>query len=440
MADLAQLYGQHIKQLQQKAEQIIERAGLDGLAIHSGQPHRQFLDDMDYPFKCNPHFKAWAPLINHPHCWLLIEPNCKPKLYFYQPVDFWHKVESLPEAFWVEHFEISFVKNPTEISSYLPYDLENYAYIGEHIDVAGLLGFKHFNPEDVMNYFHYHRVTKSEYEIACLEKANEIAVKGHQAASAAFFLSASEYEINQQYLAAINHTENEVPYTSIIALNEHSAILHYMALERKVPAKLHSFLIDAGANFNGYAADITRTYAHDSGTFEDMIEVMHKQQLELMQGIKAGVSFVDLHLQMHQRIANMLLEFGLSTGQPEDLIELGVTKAFFPHGLGHMLGLQVHDAGGFLHDDKGTFVSSPDDHPFLRCSRTLQANQVITIEPGLYIIDSLLNGLSENAKKAVNWQQVDLLKPFGGIRIEDNIVVTATGHQNLTRKFGLNDG
>ena len=151
--------------------------------------------------------------------------------------------------------------------------------------------------------------------------------------------------------------------------------------------------------------------------------------------MRPGVKYPDLHLQTHDRIAQMLMDFELAKGDVATLVESGVTSAFFPHGIGHMLGLQVHDMGGFSHDERGTHIPAPERHPFLRCTRTLAPNQVLTIEPGLYIIDSLLNDLPENAKQLINWQTVDELRPFGGIRIEDNVVVHQDRIENLTREF-----
>ena len=103
--------------------------------------------------------------------------------------------------------------------------------------------------------------------MVCLREANRLAVKGHQAAKTAFMAKKSEYDIQMDYLQAIKHTENEVPYGNIVALNENAAILHYTMLEQEAPTTFESFLIDAGANYNGYASDITRTYAYEDNEF-----------------------------------------------------------------------------------------------------------------------------------------------------------------------------
>jgi Xaa-Pro dipeptidase len=431
-------YSAHIDELQKRTLNVLERENLQGLVIHSGKDLRIFLDDMNYPFKVNAHFKAWLPILDTPNCWLLVNGKDKPVLVYYQPVDFWHKVTPLPQTYWNDFFEIRILTNPAEIDKLLPYDKQDYAYLGAHIEVAQALGFEQINPVGVLNYLHYHRAYKTAYELDCLRQANQLAVVAHTAAKEAFFAGGSEFEIQQAYLNAIGHGENQVPYGNIIALNENAAILHYTVLEREKPQQHHSFLIDAGASFNGYAADITRTYAFEENEFAELIKAMNELELALVDGLKPGISYVDLHLECHLKTAQLLAQFGFVNMTAEAMVESGVVSTFFPHGLGHHLGLQVHDMGGFMADERGTHIEPPEAHAFLRTTRKVEANQVFTIEPGLYFIDSLLANLasSEHAK-AVNWQKVDDFRKFGGIRIEDNIIVHTGHNENMTRDLKL---
>jgi Xaa-Pro dipeptidase len=111
-----------------------------------------------------------------------------------------------------------------------------------------------------------------------------------------------------------------------------------------------------------------------------------------------------------------------------------VSSAFFPHGIGHLIGLQVHDVGGFAESDRGGTIPKPDGHPFLRLTRTLEPGMVVTIEPGLYFIDLLLEELRDKGLgPSVDWERVAAFKPFGGVRIEDDVACTAGEPQNLTR-------
>ena len=373
-----------------------------------------------------------------PNCWLIINGKDKPQLIYYQPVDFWHKVVELSDSYWNEFFDIKVLTKATDVDQLLPYDKKGYAYIGAHIEVAKALGFDNINPEPLLNYLHFHRAYKTAYEQECMRQSNNIAVQGHKAAKAAFMQGKSEYDIQQAYLKATHHTDNETPYGNIVALNENASILHYTALNRDVPQVHKSFLLDAGANFNGYASDITRTYSFKNDKFAELIARMDKLMLTAVDGLKPGKSYVDLHLETYREIGQVLKEFDFINTDADTAVETGIISTFFPHGLGHHLGLQTHDVGGFMADERGTHVNAPDAHAFLRTSRVIEANQVFTIEPGLYFIDSLLSDLKASKHAdLVNWSAVETMKPFGGIRIEDNIIVHQSHNENMTRDSGL---
>ncbi|REL25100.1 Xaa-Pro dipeptidase [Thalassotalea euphylliae] len=438
MTNLANVYSDHINELQARARNVLNRENLEGLVIHSGKELKVFLDDNSYPFKVNPHFKHWLPLTNVTNSWLLINGNDKPVLVYYQPVDFWHKVETLQDDFWTPFFDIKVITNAAQVDALLPYDKANYAYLGEHIEVAKALGFEQINPDGALSYLHFHRAYKTPYEQALMRLSNERAVAGHVAAKAAFMAGESEFEIQRAYLQATSHTDSETPYGNIVALNENAAILHYTALERDKPAQHRSFLIDAGANYHGYASDITRTYAFEQNDFAELIARMDKLMLNAVDGLKPGKSYVELHCETYLDIGRVLAEFNIINCSAEVAAEQGIVSTFFPHGLGHHLGLQVHDVGGFMADERGTHIDSPAKHPFLRTSRAVEAGQVFTIEPGLYFIDSLLGELKAGEHShAVNWAQVEKFKPFGGIRIEDNIIVHQSHNENMTRDLDL---
>ncbi len=438
MTDLSNHYPAHIAELQRRTKKALYRENLEGLVIHSGKEIKVFLDDYSYPFKVNPHFKAWLPVTDVANCWLIVNGEDKPTLIYYQPVDFWHKVVELSDSYWRDFFDIKILKVASEVDKLLPYDKKGYAYIGEHIEVAKALGFEAINPEPLMNYIHYHRAYKTAYEFACMRQSNALAVKAHQAAEKAFRAGESEFAIQQAYLKAIQYSENNTPYGNIVALNKNAAILHYTALERNRPTNPQSFLIDAGANFNGYAADITRTYAFKNNKFAELIARMDQLMLKAVDGLTPNKSYVDLHIETYSEIGQVLKEFGFIKVDVDTAVETGIISTFFPHGLGHHLGLQTHDVGGFMADERGTHINAPDNHPFLRTSRTIEANQVFTIEPGLYFIDSLLSELKQSAyAEMINWHNVDAMRPYGGIRIEDNIIVHKNHNENMTRDAGL---
>jgi Xaa-Pro dipeptidase len=290
------------------------------------------------------------------------------------------------------------------------------------------------NPKDLMALLDYDRAVKTPYELACLRKASELGARGHAAAFAAFSLGGSEYDAHMSYLEACGQREEEMPYNNIVAYNENAAVLHYQHLARSTPAPLRSFLIDAGAQYRGYASDITRTYAKSSGRFADLVQAMDKAQLALCGEILAGRDYRDVHLSAHRILGDVMQQVGLTKLPGQAALESGVTSVFFPHGIGHLLGLQVHDVGGVMGDAKGHERERPKGHPFLRLTRMLEPGVVVTVEPGIYLIDSLLAAAHADERRAhIDWAVVEELKPYGGVRIEDNVAATAQKPENMTR-------
>lgn len=432
---LARLYPAHLEVLRERAASALANSGYDHLVIFSGSERLKLFDDAPYPFVSNPQFKAWLPVTTAPDCLLVVTPNEAPRLAYYQPDDYWYAPPEPPGGYWAEHFDITITKKPGDGLKILPED-GRIAVLGEFAveEMRPVNG--DLNPESLLNHLDFQRAWKTPYELECMRQASHLAAIGHAAAEKAFRGGASELEIHLEYCRAAGHAEHGLPYSSIVALNNHGAILHYQnwSQVRFADADLHSFLIDAGASFLGYASDVTRTYsARDTG-FKELIDRMDRAQLKLCGMLRPGVAYPEVHRAAHVEVANILSEMGFVTMSPEDLLAAGITHSFFPHGVGHYIGLQVHDVGGFLAGPDGTSLSKPADAPFLRLTRTVDAGQVMTIEPGLYFIDSLLAELGDSEHAAaVNWPQVDEFRKFGGVRIEDDVAVTTEGHENLTR-------
>lgn len=433
--DLGRLYPAHVDVLCARHDHALQTSGAAHVVVFSGALKYAFLDDRDYPFKANPHFLSWVPLPALPLSYICYTPGETPVLIYYQPHDYWHPVPGAPDGYWTSSFDIRVVHTLEEIAQHLPGDRDKCILIGEIDDAAHTFGIERVNPTTAINILHYARGRKTDYEVACMRLASRRGAEGHRAAEAAFRDGLSEFEIHRAYCKAVSHTEDELPYGNIVALNNHGAVLHYTHFDREPPGSIHSFLIDAGAQVHGYASDITRTYSFEDARFAELIGHMDITQLEIVGRIRAGVDYADLHVEVHRMLAGVLRDAGIVTGAPDTLLETGVTAAFFPHGLGHLLGVQVHDVGGFMSDEAGNTIDPPSGHPFLRLTRKLEEGMVLTIEPGIYIIDMLLENLRGTpAENHVNWSAVDRLRPFGGVRIEDNVRVTAEGCENLTRE------
>lgn len=436
--DLCPLFSDHVKQLQARADRLFKRENLDFLAIHSGQPKRWFLDDMHYPFRPNPHFKAWCPEPQLPNAWILLQPDRQPTLVVTRLNDFWHSATELEKQVWLSVFHVEHIAYPEDIEKLLPYDKHSCAYLGEHIEVAQALGFEHINPDPVMHFFHYHRLFKTDYEIACLTKANQIAAEGHIAAADAFFDGKSEFDCLLAYMAATRQGQNDVPYQHILGQNENASVLHHWLLKKTQPDTLRSMLVDAGADVCGYAADVSRTWAAEQNEYEELISALDQITLALIDKMKPGGAFGDLHRLAHEQIANVLFAFGFVRCSPEQMVEDGITTAFFPHGVGHPLGLQVHDVAAAQADERGTPIPAMQNIVTLKTTQTIAPRQVYTIEPGLYFIEPLLQKLQTSRHEQwINWKRVNEFKPYGGVRVEDNIVVYRERNDNLTRQTGL---
>ncbi len=429
---LDQLYEPHLQTLMRRTEKSLERSGFDALVIQAGAPPIQFLDDQDYPFKVSPHFKAWVPIVDNPGCILVIAPGSKPKVAFHQPNDYWHKPAGLPQAPWTAAVDLIAMDDPSKAGN-LWAKLGRVAYIGPSGFAAGIDPAS-VNPPDLLTRLHYDRAVKTDYEIECMRRANQLAARGHRAALAAFRRGNSEYEAHMRYLEACAQREEEMPYNNIVAYNENAAVLHYQHLQRSPPKSLRSFLIDAGAQYRGYASDITRTYASGPGRFADLVAALDAAQRLLCDEVIAGRDYRDVHLTAHRILGDVMQEIGLTKLPGQAALEAGVTSVFFPHGIGHLLGLQVHDVGGVMGDPQGHERQRPAGHPYLRLTRILEPGVVVTVEPGVYLIDSLLATAHADQRRAhIDWSVVEELKPCGGVRIEDNVVTTSSKPENMTR-------
>jgi Xaa-Pro dipeptidase len=436
-----QYFAAHVAEAQRRWEDALTAENLPAVLVHSGTPMYSFQDDYEYSFRPNPNFLAWLPLIHHSDSTLLIVPGERPRLVYYQPVDYWYLPPSNPESWWAEHFEIEVVRDPGDWSGCLaghlkalPFGPDEIAAVGDAPSLEAMFESEQVNPAGLVGRLHLARTRKTDYEVACIDRAARLAARAHLAAEQAFREGESEFGIHMRYLAACEHTDTQLPYNNIVALNAHGAVLHYQGRERRAPAETRSFLIDAGCTVNAYASDITRTYAAEAGEFAEIVSAMDALELDLVGRVRAGLDYRDLFLQSHLEIAAILKTFGIINGDAQSAVESGLSKVFYPHGLGHFLGLQTHDVAGLI-DNAGKPSPRPEGHPFLRLTRVLEAGNTLTIEPGLYFIGPLLDAWRENRDaSAINWSKVEQLAPCGGVRIEDNVLVTEDGCENLTRR------
>jgi len=204
-------------------------------------------------------------------------------------------------------------------------------------------------------------------------------------------------------------------------------------------------LIDAGAESPmRYATDITRTYPV-GGKFSqkqrEIYEIVLKAEMESIEMLRPGIEYRTVHLNAAKIIASGLKELGLMKGDVEEAVKQGAHAMFFPHGLGHMIGLNVHDMEDigekFVGYNNETVRSTQFGTAYLRLGRKLEEGFVITVEPGIYFIPALIETWKKEGKfnEFINYEKVEEYLDFGGIRIEDDVLITANGHKVLGERI-----
>lgn len=417
----------HIAQLQRATESILAEHQLEALVLCSGtaQSKNRF-DDQSWPLSPTPAYSHWCPLVEA-DAFVVVRPGRTPTLVRTVVDDFW-EAPSPPESdhFW-SAFDVVTV-GPGHAGDVLP---------GGKVAVIsrdpGQAPPGEVNPAALVAALDQTRTKKTPYEIECLAEATRRAVRGHRKTEELFRRGEpSELDVHLAYLTASEQDDPMTPYKGIVAIGAHSAVLHYVAYERTKVRGDTSLLVDAGAKSNGYGSDITRTYVRGDGpgakAFGALLARMDTLQQQIIQRIKPGLPYEDLHDETHRLLADVMLDLGIGKGSSAELVDQGITRAFFPHGLGHSLGITVHDVGMKLRPPR-------PENKFLRNTSVIEVGQVFTIEPGFYVIDGLLAPLQQgDRQRLVDWQRVEELRPFGGIRIEDNVVVEDDGVRNLTRE------
>ncbi|HQY62508.1 MAG: Xaa-Pro dipeptidase [Myxococcales bacterium] len=439
LAALDALQSDHLRALTAAYGRIAERHGLAAIVVHGGRPKsRSRFDDQSFALRSTPHFQHWLAL-NEPDCALIVAPGHTPTLVWPSGLDFWER----PRAPLTTAFDRSLrVERPRAYAAGkdLLRDLAPtgaIAFVGEDPEAAADWGLDATaeNPATLLRDLDALRVTKSAYERACLVEANRVAALGHEAVRRAFASGdASELELHLAFLGATAQDDPETPYKNIVAKGRNGAILHHIAYLREGKGE-ESLLLDAGATFQGYCSDITRTWVKGASAaasaFLGLVQGVEALQRDLCLGAVAGLRYEELHDESHRRVSTVLADVGLVRLSPDEICARGISRLFYPHGLGHSLGLQTHDVGCAIERPRG-------DNPFLRNTAVIAPGQAFTVEPGVYFIDQKLAELREGASAgAVSFALVEALGALGGVRIEDDLFVGPDGGapENLTRAW-----
>jgi Xaa-Pro aminopeptidase len=282
------------------------------------------------------------------------------------------------------------------------------------------------------------RSVKEDVEINEIEKMVDVAYEMHTSAMKMARPGIYEREIAGRIEGiAVSHGGG-ISFPIILSINGQILHNHYHGNLLK---KSRLMVVDAGAeSCNGYASDITRT-SPVGGKFtsdqKEIYKIVLAANTESIKGISPGIPFRNVHLNSARIIAEGLKDLGLMKGNIDKAVKAGAHALFYPHGLGHMLGLDVHDMEGLGEDyvgyDSSVKRSTQFGTAYLRLAKKLKPGYILTIEPGIYFIPALIDQWKAEKifREFINYDKVEKYRDFGGIRIEDNVLVTIKGHRVL---------
>ncbi len=416
---------------------LMARLG-DGLILLAGGRDVPRNNDVNFVFRQDSDF-LYLTGVEEPGCHLLLDPKRRTQTLFIPRIDNHHRV-------WLGHvpgpsearrlFGVPSVRYADELGAFLKKQSRGYRKVyanarsGEAL--ADLNGIQR-DPDELADALSELRAVKNEGELKWLRRANEISGRAHLAVMAATRPGMREYEVQAVFEAeCLRSGLRHLGYPSIVAAGSNGAVLHYHR-NADLLKDGDLLLIDAGGEYRGYSADITRTFPVN-GRFtrrqRDVYSIVLEAQKQVIDRARVGVNSADLHLHSMRVLAEGLKSLKILRGDEDNLVLSGAVRLFYPHGIGHMLGLDVHDCAG----GKRRVLPNPTKVP-VRFVARLEAGFVITAEPGLYFIEALLRDrrLRHKHRDAVDFKRAESFLDLGGVRIEDDIVIQPHGPPlNLT--------
>jgi len=278
------------------------------------------------------------------------------------------------------------------------------------------------------------RRPKDDVEVERMRVAAEATRAGFLHLASLIEAGRSERELQVALEAAFLRNGGDfLAFETIVAAGDHAAVLHF-APTAQVLRDGELLLVDAGAEFRGYASDVTRTYAV-GGVFAPeqalVYETVQRAGEAAINVCRAGVNWHDIHFAAALVVADGLIELGVLRGERASLVESGAVALFFPHSVGHMVGLGIRDAGAASDEAR----EPPPGLPRLRVDIQLAPRQAWTVEPGIYFVPALIARARD--RNDVVWHRVDKLQGFGGVRIEQNVLIEDDGCEVLTAAIPL---
>lgn len=285
------------------------------------------------------------------------------------------------------------------------------------------------------------RVIKTDLELEVLRYVNRVSSAAHRMVMKSIKPGWYEYQAEADFLHFCYKFGGcrYFSYACICGSGPNSGILHYGhggAPNNRRTQNGDMCLFDMGVNYFGYSSDTTCSYPVN-GTFSKDQRLIYEAVLDANKTVfafcKPGVQWLDMHILANRTILTHLVKGGLIAGSVDKMLKYGLGSVFMPHGLGHLIGLDVHDVGSYLPDQPERPIEPPGADK-LRMNRILQPNMCLTIEPGCYFIDHIIDNAKSDHKlsRFLKLENLERFRGFGGVRIEDNIIITKTGCENMT--------
>lgn len=421
--------------------------------LQGGQDKNFYDTDVAYLFRQESYF-MWAFGVLEPGCYGIIDLGSKKSTLFvpHFPDEYsvWMgpplSLEDFRKKYGVEH--VDFVdkmadtlrrRNPSTLLTLKGVNSDS----GLIAEEATFKGIERFNIDNAILFpiITELRVIKTNLELDVMRYVAKASSEAHRKVMRFAKAGKTEYQCESEFL---NHCYGargcrHVSYGCVCASGPNGAVLHYghaAAPNDRVIRDSDMCLFDMGANYYGYAADITCSFPA-SGKFNAdqklIYEAVLKSNLAVQKATKPGVSWVDMHLLASRTLLQQLKSGGLLQGDIDDMMKVGLGYYFQPHGVGHLIGLDVHDVGGYLPGQPARPTEKGPNK--LRFARKLLEGMVVTIEPGCYFIDPLLDELTNTPElsKFLISSAIQRFRNFGGVRIEDDVYITANGIENLTK-------
>lgn len=424
--------------LYQKNRQRLMQVHKDGLIVLTAAKEILRNGDVNYRYRQDSYF-LYLTGITKPHHSLILDPKSKKSHLFIPDLNDHHRIwvgKQLTTREAKKLYKFDYVHYNSERVPFLKKIARKYRHLYTLSSARKIIKKPPSNLNHNKNKLKLSldklRLYKTPEEIKMIQKANKISHHGHIAAMKSTRPGIYEFQIQSEMEQKfLKSGAFHLAYDSIVASGQNAATLHYVDNNSKCQSG-RLLLIDAGCEWLGYASDISRTLPV-SGKFskkqKDIYDIVIKTQKACIRMVKPGVSLLDIHEQSGKLILQGLMDIGiLEKGDVNKYYKKEVHRIFYPHGVGHLLGLDVHDVGP---GKKKYYRKSAKN---LRSVLTLDANMVITIEPGIYFISAFFDSQAtrKKYKNYVNWRKADAYRSIGGIRIEDDILVTKKGYENLT--------